>query len=81
MGSVMTTTIHRVGGDDRDCYRWLRQPADAVLIERLLTDGSPEVEAATLARMINKGRDDLAGSPPGAIPELLERLVRQRLNT
>ncbi len=58
----------------------LRQPADADLIERLLDESSGDHTIEALVRIVNKGRADLAGSPPEAMPELLERLVRQRLS-
>jgi len=32
-----------------------------------------------IAAVVRQCRDDLAGSPPGALPELVERLARQRL--
>lgn len=57
----------------------LREPADVLLIERLLTTAAGDQDLDTIVRVINRGRADLAGSPQGAIPELLERLVRQRL--
>jgi hypothetical protein len=34
---------------------------------------------ATIEPVVTACRRDLAGAPPGAIPELLERLARQRL--
>jgi len=33
-----------------------------------------------IAAVVRQCRDDLAGSPPGALPELVQRLARQRLS-
>lgn len=58
----------------------LRDPTDLVLVERLLGGVASNVDRTTITQVINRSRADLAGSPPGAIPELLERLVCQRLS-
>jgi hypothetical protein len=34
-----------------------------------------------IVALVNRCRHELAGSPPGAMPELLERLARCRLST
>ncbi len=39
----------------------------------------PAQPAAVVSRTVDQCRRDLDGAPPGALPELLERLARQRL--
>jgi hypothetical protein len=39
----------------------------------------PAQRAAVVSRTVDQCRRDLDGAPPGALPELLERLARQRL--
>jgi delta 1-pyrroline-5-carboxylate dehydrogenase len=39
----------------------------------------PGRHAAVVCATVTTCRRDLAGAPPGALPELLERLARQRL--
>ncbi|HEV7203810.1 MAG TPA: hypothetical protein VGN18_04325 [Jatrophihabitans sp.] len=60
-------------------YLGLREPTDVLLVERLLTTLGAGPDLETVTQVINRSRADLAGAPPGALPELLERLVRQRL--
>lgn len=64
-------------GTDR--YLELLEPTDVLLVERLLTTSGAEHDLRTVTHVINQSRADLAGTPPGAMPELLERLVRARL--
>ncbi|PVZ06341.1 hypothetical protein [Actinomycetospora cinnamomea] len=40
----------------------------------------PGRHAAVVSATVTQCRRDLAGAPPGALPELLERLARQRLS-
>jgi hypothetical protein len=44
-----------------------------------LTREFPSVPPRTVARVVRTSRSDLSGVPAGAVPELLERLARQRL--
>ena len=55
-----------------------RSASEHTILERLvaLVPGIPRREVAGLVRQC---RADLAGSPAGAMPELVERLARQRL--
>lgn len=39
----------------------------------------PGRHVAVVSATVDRCRRDLAGAPPGALPELLERLARQRL--
>jgi hypothetical protein len=39
----------------------------------------PSRHAAIVSATVTRCRRDLDGAPPGALPELLERLARQRL--
>jgi hypothetical protein len=51
----------------------------ATLTDRLYADYQPGVTHAEIDRVVYQCRIDLAGTPPTALPELLERLARQRL--
>lgn len=44
-----------------------------------LADEFPEVRPRSIVRVANTCREELRGSPSGALPELVERLARQRL--
>jgi len=59
----------------------LSAPADAVTtgaVERLAAQ-FPAVPSRTVVRVVRGSLADLSGVPTGALPELLERLARQRL--
>jgi hypothetical protein len=51
----------------------------ATLTDRLHTDYQPDFSHAHIDQIVKQCRADLAGTPPTALPELLERLARQRL--
>jgi len=53
---------------------------DLAVVASLARDAGSTVSRAELATLVRRCRADLAGSPPGAMPELLERLARQRLS-
>ena len=44
-----------------------------------LTREFPAVPRRTIDRVVRASRADLSGVPAGAVPELLERVARQRL--
>jgi len=44
-----------------------------------LADEFPDVQARSIVVVVNTCREELRGSPDGALPELVERLARQRL--
>ena len=46
---------------------------------RLLAEFGALVAQTTVTRIVRSCREDLRGAPPGALPELVERLARQRL--
>ena len=48
--------------------------------ERMFTEFERVHPLPVIAAVVRQCRDDLAGSPPGALPELVERLARQRLS-
>lgn len=73
----MITAVPQPSGD---VLLPLRVPTDVILVERLLHTPTPDLDLPTIAEVINRSRADLAGVPAGAMPELLERLVRQRLS-
>jgi hypothetical protein len=52
--------------------------ATAAAVARLSVE-FPARHAAVVSRTVDQCRRDLDGAPPGALPELLERLARQRL--
>jgi hypothetical protein len=51
----------------------------ATLTDRLHADYQPGFSHADIDRVVRQCRADLAGTPSTALPELLERLARQRL--
>lgn len=48
---------------------------------RLLAEFRQQVDETEVERVVERCRRDLAGSPAGALPELVERSARQRLTT
>lgn len=48
--------------------------------ERMFAEFERVHPLPVIAAVVRQCCDDLAGSPPGAIPELVERLARQRLS-
>ncbi|HEY3089485.1 MAG TPA: hypothetical protein VGJ59_15670 [Jatrophihabitantaceae bacterium] len=51
----------------------------ATLTDRLYAEHQPGLTHADIDRIVQQCRADLAGTPAPALPELLERLARQRL--
>jgi hypothetical protein len=51
----------------------------ADITERLMTEFNDRVPVSTISRIVLECRHDLQGSPVLALPELVERLARQRL--
>jgi hypothetical protein len=51
----------------------------ADVTERLFAEFEPRVSLTTIIATVHDCRRDLAGAPPPALPELVERLARQRL--
>ena len=47
--------------------------------DRLMVEFEPAVPLAEITRVVREAERDLAGAPPGAMPELVERCARQRL--
>lgn len=62
-------------------YLPLRNVHDAVLVERLLGDYGHALSLATIAAAVNRCRAELTDTRAGAMPELLERLTRQRIES
>jgi hypothetical protein len=56
-----------------------QDPTVAAAAARLTAEFAPEVREAVVVRVVLGSRRDLRGSPAGALPELVERLARQRL--
>ena len=55
-------------------------PADAVdVTERLMAEFEHRLGLDQIIRIVTGCRRDLVDTPPGPLPELLERLARQRL--
>lgn len=58
------------------------QPAESAInrtVDRLCTEFEPRFAREFVVHTVGGCIDDLAGTPRGAIPELSERLARQRL--
>ncbi len=53
----------------------------ADLVEALFGDYEQVLSLCEIVTLVNQCRQDLAGSPPAAMPELIERLARCRLST
>ena len=53
----------------------------ATLTDRLYADYQPGITHADIDRIVAQCHADLAGTPEATLPELLERLARQRLAT
>ena len=54
-------------------------PAVAGAIARLSAEFAENVRPAVISRVVVGSRRDLSGAPDPALPELVERLARQRL--
>jgi hypothetical protein len=56
-------------------------PDDAVdlAVRRLSDEFRDRLGAQYVRRLVQLAREDLSGVPVGAVPELVERLARQRL--
>ncbi len=54
-------------------------PAVAAAIARLSVEFAEDVRPAVISRVVAGSRRDLSGAPGPALPELVERLARQRL--
>jgi hypothetical protein len=51
----------------------------AEITERLFAEFAPRVSLTTIVAAVRQGRRDLDGTPESALPEMVERLARQRL--
>ncbi len=73
----MTLNIspHRPSGD----VTAQEEPTLADVTERLMAEFGDQVDVSTVSRVVLGCRHDLQGSPVAALPELVERLARQRL--
>jgi len=49
------------------------------VVERLMAEFEDRLDLHDIAAVVLGCRDDLDCSPPGALPELIERLAHQRL--
>jgi hypothetical protein len=54
-------------------------PTVTAAIARLSAEFAPDVRPAVISRVVAGSRVDLSGAPGPAMPELVERLARQRL--
>jgi hypothetical protein len=55
-------------------------PALAEIDERLHAEFRTRISRARISAVVRQADNDLSGAPTGALPELVERLARQRLN-
>ena len=61
----------------------LEEPVDPSVdqaVDRLRGEYAGRVGAQLIVRVVRDSRRDLGGSPVGALPELVERLARYRLD-
>ncbi len=58
----------------------LSDPVIDDAIERLVYEFAGQVSARTVAAIVHLSRHDLDSCRPGTLPELTERLARQRLS-
>ncbi len=56
-------------------------PAVEQAVDRLRGEFAGRVRPQLVVRVVRESRRDLGGSPVGAMPELVERLARYRLDT
>ncbi|MEU2035913.1 hypothetical protein [Nocardia amamiensis] len=70
MTDAATLTAHRNAAD----HRWIE-----VTVDRLCLEFGHHVTRPRVSRVVRRCVLDLAGSPIGGLPELSERLARQRL--
>lgn len=56
-------------------------PAVEQAVDRLRGEYAGRVRPQLVVRVVRESRRDLGGSPIGAMPELVERLARYRLDT
>ncbi|OLT16115.1 hypothetical protein BJF78_15355 [Pseudonocardia sp. CNS-139] len=54
-------------------------PAVAGAVARLTAEFTDAIGPTVVRRVVRHSRSDLSGCPPAALPELVERLARQRL--
>lgn len=54
-------------------------PTVAAAVARLSAEFAPRVQPSVISRVVVRSRVDLSGAPGPALPELVERLARQRL--
>ena len=71
----LTTPARDSALKDRACEHY------ADIVERLLFEFEASLSLGDITGVVQQCRQDLAGSPPAAMPELLERLARCRLST
>ena len=70
----------RQKGKDAAPLPSLSDPVIADATQRLASEFAGRVCAVTIAAIVHRSRLDLDSSPPAALPELTERLARQRLH-
>jgi len=58
----------------------LSDPVIDDAIERLVFEFAGRVSPQTVAAVVRRSRNDLDACPPAALPELTERLARQRVH-
>jgi len=54
-------------------------PSVDLAVARLADEFSDQLRPQLIVRIVRESRRDLGGSPVGAMPELVERLARHRL--
>jgi hypothetical protein len=60
--------------------RWISQDWYLLLIERLSAEFEHLMPRPAISAIAHRCQADLSGTPPGAMPELTERLARHRIS-
>ncbi len=55
------------------------EPALAEIAKRLCAEFHPRIAREQVSAAVHQADNELVGAPEGALPELVERLARQRL--
>jgi hypothetical protein len=65
--------------DGEDSGEALHADSYADMVEKLFSEYETKLSLCAIVDIVQRCRHDLAGSPAGALPELTERLARQRI--
>jgi transposase len=77
---VTTVSDWSARTDADDSSDGLHESSYADIVERLFREFEAHLDLVTIEAVITQCRHQLRGSPARAMPELIERLARERLN-